>query len=101
MTDDSLAPADAGTDKQPVFGRKILHNFTVFRLQPFGGYPGGMVEHFNKARALKGKDTELGEKLLLTNAQTECATGQVVGFSGRVPFNNGVVTRGSAHIKTS
>jgi hypothetical protein len=28
-----------------------------------------MIEHFNKARPLKGKHAELGEQFLLTNAQ--------------------------------
>jgi hypothetical protein len=37
-----------------------------------------VIEHFNETRALQSKDTEFGEQLLLANAQTECAAGQVV-----------------------
>jgi hypothetical protein len=32
----------------------------------------------HEARALQGKDTEFGKQLLLANAQTERAAGQVV-----------------------
>jgi hypothetical protein len=80
MTDNSLAPADTGANKESLFGRKEFHNFTVFRAQPLGGYPGSVIEHFNEARALKGKDPKFGKQLLLTNAQTECATGQILGL---------------------
>jgi hypothetical protein len=51
-----------------------------------------VIKHFNKARPLKGEDAELGKQLLLTNPQTECTAGQVVGFSGRVRFNDRIVT---------
>jgi hypothetical protein len=51
-----------------------------------------VIKHFNKARPLKGEDAELGKQLLLTNPQTECAARQVVGFSGRVRFNDRIVT---------
>jgi hypothetical protein len=37
-----------------------------------------VIEHFNEARALQGKDTKFGEQLLLANPQAERATGQVV-----------------------
>jgi hypothetical protein len=37
-----------------------------------------MIEHFNKARALKGKNAKFGEQLLLTNAQSERAARQIV-----------------------
>ena len=37
-----------------------------------------MIEHFDEARALQGKDTEFGEQLLLANARTERASAQVV-----------------------
>ena len=66
--------------QEVLFGRKEFHNFTVFRAQPLGGYPGGVIEHFNEARALKGKDPKFGKQLLLPNAQTECATGQILGL---------------------
>ena len=80
MTVDSLIPADAGANKQAVLCRKILHNFTIFCAQTFGCDPGGVIEHFNEARALKGKDAKFGKQLLLTNAQTECATGEIIGL---------------------
>jgi hypothetical protein len=48
-----------------------------------------VIEHFNEARALQGKDTEFGKQLLLANAQTECATGQVVRLTVTgLAFNN-------------
>jgi hypothetical protein len=34
-----------------------------------------MIEHFIKARALKGKDAQLGKEFLLMNTQTKCASG--------------------------
>ena len=37
----------------------------------------------------RGKDTEFGEQFLLANAQTECATGQVVRLTVTgLAFNN-------------
>ncbi|MGE5773567.1 MAG: hypothetical protein ACM3Z4_16320 [Hyphomicrobiales bacterium] len=78
MPDHALAPADARANEEPALGRHVLHHFAVFRPQTFRRRPGGVVEHFNEARALQGDDTEFGEKLLLANAHTERATGQVV-----------------------
>ena len=45
----------------------------VSRSEPFRCHSGGVIEHFNEARALQGKDTEFGKQLLLTNAQTAVA----------------------------
>jgi hypothetical protein len=92
MTDNSFFPADTGANNESVLCRKEFHDFAVFRFQSLGGYPGCVIKHFNKARPLKGEDAELGKQLLLTNPQTECAARQVVGFSGRVRFNDRIVT---------
>ena len=39
---------------------------------------GGVIEHPDEVRALQGQDSEFGKELLLANAQTERAAGQVV-----------------------
>ena len=48
-----------------------------------------VIEHPGEVGALQGKHTELRQQLLLANAQTECATGQVVRLTVTgLAFNN-------------
>src|SRR6516162_456480 len=67
MPDHALAPADTGANQKPVLIRDVFHHFAVFRPQTFRSNSGGVIDHFNEARALQGEDTELGEQLLLAN----------------------------------
>src|SRR5215813_9758241 len=74
----ALAPADTGANQKPILSRDVFHNFAVFRPKTFSGDSRGVIKHFHEARALQSKDTKFGEELLLVNAQTQCATSQVV-----------------------
>src|SRR5262249_4478706 len=89
MPNHALAPADTGANQKPILSRDVFHNFAVFRPQTFRRHSRGVIKHFREARALQGKDTKFGEQLLLANAQTECATNQVVWLTiTGLAFNN-------------
>src|SRR4029078_13163455 len=85
----ALPPADTRANQKPVLGRNVLHHFTVLRPEPFRSHSGGVIEHFNEASTRQAKAPEFGKQLLLANAQTECATGQVVRLTVTgLGFNN-------------
>jgi hypothetical protein len=73
--DNSFIPANSRTNQKPFLGRNVFQYLAVFRPQPFGCHTGGMIEHIDEARALQGQDSKFGKEFLLTNAQTESATG--------------------------
>lgn len=83
----AFTPTDPRSNQKPVLGRNILHHFAIFRFQPFRRHPSCVIDHFNKTGALQSEDTQLGEKLLLPDAQAESATGHVVCLIGS-PFND-------------
>jgi hypothetical protein len=61
IPDHALAPADTSANQKPVLIRDVFHHFAVFRPQTFRSNSRGVIEHFNEARALQGKDTKFGE----------------------------------------
>ena len=51
-----------------------------------------MIKHADKTCALESKNAKFGEKLLLSDALTECTAGELIGFTTpRRPLDDGLV----------
>src|SRR5262249_18880055 len=50
--DHALAPADTPANQKPVLTRNVLHHLAILGTEPFRCHSGGVIEHFNEARAL-------------------------------------------------
>src|SRR6202034_2082319 len=69
----AFVPADARPHQEPVVGRKIFQRLAELGFEALGGQPHGVVEQLRERRALEGRDPELGQNLLLPDAQAQRA----------------------------
>ena len=79
VPDDTLAPAHARAHHERHFAREVFQHLREARVQALGGNNTCFVEDLLKAVGLHRKPPELGDDLLLPEAQIEIANRKVCG----------------------
>ena len=95
IADDTIVPPHAGTHQKPVLPRQEFHDLAEFGLQSLRREARRPFKKLIQGRPLQREDAELGEDLLLTNAEPQCAAATLRRPGGFwTGFNDRVLSRG-------